>query len=86
MAASTGRGAVTLRVGGRVADFEVPCIVWRKSEVSGTTNCLEVAVAAGSVLIRDSANPEGVVLEFPPAAWSIFLVRARAKDWDLRRA
>jgi hypothetical protein len=69
--------------GGRVADFEEPCIAWRKSTVSNTGNCVEVAVVDGSVLIRDSANPSGAVLTIPPAAWSAFLAHARSKDFDL---
>lgn len=66
-----------------MAEIEVPCIVWRKSKVSGASNCVEVAVAAGSVLIRDSADSEGVVLTLPPAAWSTFLARTR-EGLDLR--
>ena len=68
-----------------MADFEEPCIAWRKSTASSTGGCVEVAVVDGSVLIRDSVNPEGAVLELPLAAWSIFLVRARGEDFDLRR-
>jgi hypothetical protein len=64
--------------GGRVADFEEPCIAWHKSTASDTGGCVEVAVVDGSVLIRDSANPNGVVLRLPPATWSAFLVRARS--------
>ena len=61
-----------------MADFEHPRIAWRKSTVSDTGGCVEVGVIAGSVLIRDSANRDGAVLRFPPAAWSAFLARARA--------
>jgi hypothetical protein len=68
-----------------VADFEKPRIAWRKSTASNTGNCVQVAVAGGSVLVRDSANPR-VVLALPPAAWSVFLVHARGGDLGLRRA
>lgn len=67
-----------------MADFEEPCIAWRKGRASNTGNCVEVAVAAGSVLIRDSMNPR-VVLSLPPAAWSAFLARARSADFGPRR-
>jgi hypothetical protein len=68
------------REGGRVADFEEPCDEWRSSTTSGEANCVEVAVARGSVLIRDSADRDGTVLKFPPVAWSAFLVHARRTE------
>ena len=58
-----------------MADFEGPCIAWRKSTASNSGNCVQVAVVDGSVLIRDSVNPDGVVLRLPPAAWSAFLAQ-----------
>ena len=63
-----------------MADFEEPCITWRKSTASNSGDCLEVAVVNGSVLVRDSANRDGKVLTLSPAAWSDFLARARRKD------
>lgn len=60
--------------------MEKPCIAWRKSTASSTGNCVEVAAVGGSVLIRDSGNPDRVVLRLPPAAWSAFLSRACGKD------
>jgi hypothetical protein len=63
-----------------VANFEEPCIAWRKSTASDTQGCVEVAVVDGSVLIRDSVNPDGAVLELPPVAWSFFLTRARSTN------
>jgi Domain of unknown function (DUF397) len=67
-----------------VADFAGPDIAWRKSTASNTGNCLQAAVVAGSVLVRDSVNPR-VVLSLSPAAWSAFLTRARSEDPALRR-
>ncbi len=67
-----------------MADFVEPCLVWRKSKASNSGGCVEVAIDDGSVLIRDSANPGGMVLRLPPAAWSAFLARARTKDFGLR--
>jgi hypothetical protein len=63
-----------------VVNFEEPHIEWRKSTASNTTGCVEVAIVDGSVRIRDSANPNGVVLELPPVAWSFFLARARSTN------
>ncbi len=69
-----------------MADYEEPCIVWRKSTASDSGGCVEVAVIDRSVLIRDSADPDGVMLRLKPGAWSVFLTRARTDDFGLRRA
>ena len=68
-----------------MANFEEPCIAWRKSKASNTGSCVEVAVVGGSVLVRDSADSSGPMLELPPAAWSAFLARAVRTDLDLRQ-
>lgn len=63
-----------------MVNFAEPHIEWRKSTASNTTGCVEVAIVDGSVRIRDSANPNGAVLELPPVAWSYFLTRARSTN------
>lgn len=68
--------------GGQVADFEESRIRWRKSTASSGGTCVEVAVADGSVLIRDSANPGGPVLRVPTSAWPALLASARERDFD----
>ncbi|GIJ76966.1 protein of unknown function [Micromonospora phaseoli] len=46
---------------------------WRKSSHSGDEGaCVEVAVVPGTVAVRDSKDPHGPLLLFPPAAWSAF--------------
>jgi hypothetical protein len=46
---------------------------WRKSSRStDQANCIEVAVAAGIVAVRDSKNPTGSVLAVPLPAWTAF--------------
>jgi Domain of unknown function (DUF397) len=67
-----------------VADFEKLSIGWHRSTKSGSGNCVEVAVVGGLVLIRDSANPDGVVLRVSPMTWSAFLAGARTRDFDPR--
>ena len=69
-----------------MADFEEPRIAWRKSTASNSGGCVEVAVVERSVLIRDSANPDGAVLRVSPTAWSAFLRHTRPKDSGLRRS
>lgn len=44
---------------------------WRKSSFSGG-NCVEVASACG-VMVRDSADHDGVTLSVPVDAWSAFM-------------
>jgi Domain of unknown function (DUF397) len=49
-------------------------VVWHKSSYSSTQgNCVEVAMNAGAVAVRDSKNVVGPVLAFPAHAWHKFL-------------
>jgi Domain of unknown function (DUF397) len=67
-----------------VAAIEEPYLAWRKSTASNSGACVEVAVLDRSVLVRDSMNRTGPVLQLPAVAWSAFLGRARRKDANLR--
>ncbi|MEV0009447.1 DUF397 domain-containing protein [Streptomyces sp. NPDC051840] len=51
---------------------------WFKSSYSGTggDNCVEVAVDADAVLVRDSKDPGVRHLEFDTLAWSAFVAMA----------
>lgn len=59
-----------------VAEVEAP-LCWRKSSHSSEEGgeCVEVAIAAGAVHIRDSKQPaqDGPVLRASSAAWSALL-------------
>jgi hypothetical protein len=48
---------------------------WRKSSHSGSNGgeCVEVASAAGSVLVRDTTDLSGPVLAFTVDAWRAFV-------------
>ena len=51
---------------------------WRTSKASGGSgNCIEIASDEEFVLVRDSGNPSGAILEFPPGEWTSFLRRVR---------
>lgn len=52
----------------------VEIAAWRKTTSSGSNaNCVEAGVAThGRVLIRDTTNRDGTVLDVPAAAWSRF--------------
>ena len=47
---------------------------WIRSRHSGPTggNCVEVANAAGVVVVRDTKDRDGAVLGIPAAAWRAF--------------
>jgi hypothetical protein len=51
-------------------------VTWRRSSYSGwkkDSECVEVALAAGGVAVRDSKDPDGPVLVVSPAAFGRFL-------------
>jgi hypothetical protein len=52
---------------------------WRKATYSGDNggNCVEVASAAGRVLVRDTTNRDGLTLAVTPAAWRRLVAGAR---------
>jgi Domain of unknown function (DUF397) len=61
-----------------VADHDdQPALVWRKSTLSNSGGCLEVAFAKGLVLLRDSKQADGAVVSIPLTAWTAFLARLR---------
>ncbi len=54
-------------------------VTWRKSSYSGGNGgqCVEVA-APGHVLVRDTQDRAGAVLEFGPDAWREFAAKVKA--------
>jgi uncharacterized protein DUF397 len=56
-------------------------LIWRKSSASADGgNCVEVAKSELSVLVRDTRDRSGVMLEFSPAQWHGFLRRLKSED------
>ncbi len=52
---------------------------WRTSRYSASgTECVEIASGGRLVLVRDSRNQAGTVLQFSPGQWSSFIRRIRA--------
>jgi hypothetical protein len=56
---------------------------WRKSTRSASGECLEVAFAENSALVRDSKDQEGPVLRFTLSEWGAFLAGVRSSEFDM---
>ncbi len=52
---------------------------WRKSTYSSANggDCVETASGDGVVLVRDTADPGGTVLDFSVEAWAAFTASQR---------
>jgi hypothetical protein len=60
--------------------------IWHKSTYSGANGCVEVAAAEHGelvVLVRDSKNQGGPVLEFTRHEWEAFLAGVLNGEFDL---
>ena len=56
---------------------------WRKSIISDTGGCVEVAYADGAVGVRDTkAQGIGPILEFNEREWRAFIAGARNGEFD----
>jgi Domain of unknown function (DUF397) len=54
---------------------------WQKSSHSSdVANCVEVAITAGAVTVRDSKNPIGSMLAVPVPAWRAFSAAVRTGE------
>jgi Domain of unknown function (DUF397) len=55
-------------------------LTWRTSSYSGSNggNCIEVATRADAVVVRDSKDPRGPMLEFGGQNWERFADQVKA--------
>lgn len=55
---------------------------WRKSSYSlGNGECIEIASSGdGDVVVRDSKNPDRIVLSYDPVEWRAFLSKLYYKE------
>ena len=59
-------------------------IEWRKSTLSTTNGCVEVAFIGDRIALRDSKQQgRGPVLEFTAVEWDAFLGGVRGGEFDL---
>jgi len=64
--------------------LEVNSLRWRTARGSaGNGACVEVAPAAGTILIRDSKDREGPVVQYSGNSWRVFLGVAKNGQFDL---
>jgi hypothetical protein len=56
--------------------------VWRKSTLSHTNGCVEVAFVNGRVAVRDSKDRSGPVLLFTPFEWEAFVGGVRDGEFN----
>ena len=56
---------------------------WRKSIISDTGGCVEVAFAEGAVGVRDTKDQRtGPILEFNEREWRAFISGAQSGEFD----
>lgn len=59
-------------------------LLWRKSSASGGTNeCIEVATSGPFVLVRNSRDRSGIILELTFAQWRALLLRIKTEGMSL---
>lgn len=66
--------------------FGVTDLQWRTARRSaGNGACVEVAPGAGVILVRDSLDQAGPMVEYPATSWRTFLQVAKRGQYDLGR-
>jgi hypothetical protein len=63
--------------GAQVAASQRPDVEWRKSSVSNSGGCVQIAAFGQAVAVRDSKDPARSMLTVSPAAWAAFIGRTR---------
>jgi hypothetical protein len=59
-------------------------VEWRKSSLSTTNGCVEVAFVGDGIAVRESKQEgRGPVLEFTATEWAAFLGGVRGGEFDL---
>ncbi len=53
-------------------------VTWRKSSFSQGGDCVELAYIRNRILVRDSKDPFGPILDFMPADWVAFIAQVRS--------
>jgi hypothetical protein len=56
---------------------------WRKSTLSASSDCVEVAFVDAQIAVRDSKHKDGVILLFTLGEWEAFIGGVRQGEFDL---
>lgn len=59
--------------------------MWKKASYSAAGNCIEVDAGPTIVRVRDTKDPDGLMLEIPRADWEDFLAGVKAGVLDEAR-
>jgi hypothetical protein len=67
-----------------MSNLEINDLHWRKARRSVNNGaCVEVAPASGQVLIRDSTDRNGPVMQYSGRSWRAFIVDTKTGRFDL---
>lgn len=56
---------------------------WRKARRSiANGECVEVAPVPGNIAVRDSMDPNSLILQYPASSWRFFLAAAKKGEYD----
>ena len=65
------------------SNLEISGLQWRKARRSCNNGaCVEVAPVSGQILIRDSMDRDGPVMQYPGHSWFRFLADAKVGRFD----
>jgi hypothetical protein len=56
---------------------------WTTSSFCDSASCVEVARTADSVLVRNSVDKSGPIVQFTPHEWAVFIEGAKSGEFDL---
>ena len=66
--------------------FEIRDLTWRTARRSaGNGACVEVGPVSGQILVRDSMDRNGPVLQYSRNSWYMFVVGAKSGRFDPNR-
>ena len=67
-----------------LSNLELSYLKWRNAGRSANNGaCVEVAPANGQVLIRDSKDQDGPIIQYSASSWHVFLGGAKKGQFDL---
>jgi hypothetical protein len=65
-----------------IREVDLNTLDWRRSSLCSASSCLEVAFRGDDVLVRNSQDPEGLVLRFTREEWVVFVAGVKGGEFD----